>query len=305
MKLRILFSALLITQLAWSLNTMKEEASDVASLEKRIEIVSESSDGLPDGSGAVPRLKALASLPKRIALVSFYITPQNTKSNLFKSNRSTLIATTLHKVSLPTIKKVFKDNGMEVLEPSEFLTDDVKKKAFSEIKFNYTGDAEQFAEGAKKPRSQNEDDATAGVVPGYATIDDIHFTLQFSPITNVLGSTLPKALGVDAVLVVNVYVGANKHGSALMNTSMYLFGPNPVAAPLEGAPKIPFTLEYRPGLAYAVATYKKNFEKVRLIPEDREDDTVEDVKDYVGFEKITEALANRIGSHLKAKTAKK
>jgi len=254
-----LFSALLITQQAWSLKTMKKEASDMSDLVKRIEIASEEFNGIPDGSGPVPRLQALSAPPKRVALVSFYITPHNIQSDLFKSNRSTLIANTLHKVSLPTIKKVFKENGMEVLEPSEFLTDEAKKKAFNEIKFTYSGDAERFADGAKKPRSRNEDDPTAGVVTGYAAIDDIHFTLQFSPITNVLGSTLPKALGVDAVLVVNTHVGANKHGSALMNASMYLFGPNPIAAPADGSPKAPFAQEYRTGQAYAVATYKNNF----------------------------------------------
>jgi hypothetical protein len=299
----ILISLFVINAEAGSEKTIQEAVSDFAGLESRTKLRSADNNGIESGIGPFPRLRALGAPPKRVALISFNVVVNAHEENRKFSNKAAQkVADLLAEISIPGIKSSFKENGMEVLLPSEFLTDDEKKNFFNSYQIKLEGPAAEFQKASLANRFRDLDD---GIATGYKALEDVHAIFEYPSVSNSLGHDLTKALGVDAVLIVNTYV-IGRASTWLQNVNMAVFGPNPIKLSEEALAPGGFK-DNRLGHAYAVVAYEKDFEKTWFIPEDNEDedDALTIAKNYTGFDKVTLALSNRIGTYIKTKSTDK
>jgi hypothetical protein len=228
-----------------------------------------------NGTGYTLNPKMLESLPKKVALVSFFTfdpgftqTWTSSSSNeyttgiktttTFTKKRSTkgnagFIAIGMYYSAIEVLKANFKEMGMELLEPEEFL-DTNEKKAFYEnyqverSTFNSTvqsmlnsgrGHESVYAypEGYQVIPTTDEPFANytkKGLFPIYkAEVADGQLWVMAKvgkEVTSI--NRLTEALGVDAVVFFYSTIYTPKEGEIhLQNVNMQMFGPNPVALP--------------------------------------------------------------------------
>ncbi len=217
------------------------------------------------GSGYSANMDLLKTKPKRVALVSYYLYDPG-KGKTKTQSTSTQISTTVsvwrtpndvgqaqvngfYDKSIGQLKASFKENGMDLLTPDEFLDTDEK------LDFYYNFDQES----AKKERVAIKRGAVVGFQVALATAS----TLKVSPsgkgyrsffvanegedesmlsnfqggiftsnrkLTSSLGYDLAKGLGVDAVVVVYICtrkIKNEKNDYGVNSVVTMMLGPNP------------------------------------------------------------------------------
>ncbi|MCF8448103.1 MAG: hypothetical protein K9H61_14020, partial [Bacteroidia bacterium] len=102
------------------------------------------------GKGFSVDMKALGKLPKKIALISFYVDDPGLTKTTKSPNQSTwnttntgsdnarIFANQFYSKSIKTIKTTFKEFGMEVLTPNEFLKTEDQKIAYQNFVVKHT-----------------------------------------------------------------------------------------------------------------------------------------------------------------------
>jgi hypothetical protein len=215
-----------------------------------------------NGKGFAIDMKALGKLPKRIAMISFYVDDPGltkvSKSSYSSSWNTTntgsdnarLYANYFYKLSLQTMKVNFQSQGMEVLEPQEFLKTNEQREVYQNFIVKHTT-MNKIGNGLKKFMKDLGSSSTTieidEVADGFSLIK-INNREQSDPkkkaveVQNLsgcmdgqmlesIGYDLCKALNVDAVMIVyNTQLSDEAWGKTrfwLSAVNMHLFGPNP------------------------------------------------------------------------------
>jgi hypothetical protein len=289
------------------------------------------------GRGFCVDMTVLGKLPKRVALVSFYIDdPGITKISGTNSTGKTFnttntgasngvkFATEFYNQSINDLKATFKTYGIDVLTPNEFLTDDDKKQAYNDFVVKHTTAnkiGEKFMKGLKNMGSAGtaiemdeaaegfklvkinkrdfSDDKKKSVSP--ANLDG---TSDGQMIESV-GYDLCKSLEVDAVLIIfNTQLADTKWARTrfwLSAVNMHLLGPNPT--PLQEGKKD--NNLYSKGLFYCGV--RMAFGKGLAINPKIKDEakTAENDKmNVTAYNNMVIGCSNRIGQYLQKELAK-
>ncbi len=291
-----------------------------------------------NGKGFAIDMSVLGKMPKRVALVSFYIDdPGITKvtgSNQTGKSYSTTNTGTdnaksfinaFYNLGLEPLKTTFSKYGIEILTPNQFLTDDDKKQAYNDFVVRHT----KLNELGKKIGKYFKNTGNYGTgievtepVNGYKLLvinkpntgDPKKKTVAASNLAGCrdgemiesMGYDLARSLEVDAVLVVyNSQVADTKWGKTrffLGALNMQMFGPNPT--PLKEGKKD--NNSYNKGLFYCGT--RMAFKKGLVINPKMKDETKKvenDKNNEIAYKNIITGCANKIGKYLQEGLAKK
>lgn len=293
-----------------------------------------------NGKGFSVDMKYLNALPKKIALVSVYVDDPGitkvsgtnstgksyTTTNTGSGAASAYATEFLTNGGLESLKTTFKKYDIEILTPTEFLTDEDKKQYYNDFvvqntKLNEIGAkiGAFFKAGANAGTTIETDEPANGYkllkVNKREYIDNKHgnkVAVQNldgslnSMMMESMGYDLCKNLGVDAVLVVYNTQSCDKKWSRdrhWMNAvSMYMFAPNPL--PLKEGKKD--NMFYSKGLFYCGTRIA--FKKALVIDPKIKDEALkaQNEKDnYVAYAKLITGLADKMGNYFKKEFAKK
>lgn len=291
-----------------------------------------------NGKGFAIDMSVLGKMPKRVALVSYYIDdPGVTKvsgssqtgktyhtTNTGSENAQTFI-NAFYNLGLEPMKTAFSKYGIEILTPDQFLNDDDKKQAYNDFVVRHT----KLNELGKKIGAYFKNAGNAGtsievdeVVNGYRLLK-INKPNTGDPKKKAVGSgnlggcrdgemlesmgyDLAKSLEVDAVIVVyNSQLADNKWGKTrffLSAVNMQMFGPNPT--PLQEGKKD--NNSYNKGLFYCGVrmAFKKGLVINPKIKEEAKK-VENDKNNEIAYKNIITGCANKIGTYLQTELAKK
>ena len=293
-----------------------------------------------NGRGFCVDMKKLGQMPKRVALVSFYVDdPGITKVTGTNSTGKTYTTTNMGSAmarefankfygsSLETMKSTFKSYGMELITPDQFLNDDDKKQFYNDFVVKHTtankisnkmakflknaGNAgttlevDEPVEGMKlvkvNNREMSDGEKKAVALQNLAGSND-------AQMIESIGYDLCKNLDVDAVLIVyNTQLRDTKWGKDrywLCATSMYLFGPNPL--PLADGKKD--NMFYSKGLFYCgtrMAFTKGLIINPKMKKATEEEKAAMEKNTYAAYNNIIAGLSNKIGTYMKTGLEKK
>lgn len=284
-----------------------------------------------NGRGFAVDMAALGKMPKRIALVSFYIDdPGITKvsgtNSTGKSFNTTntgsangkIFANDFSSKSIETIKASFKTYGIEVLTPNEFLTDDDKKQAYNDFVVKHTTGnkiGEKFTKFVKKMGNLGTTIEMDEAADGYklikinkgdisddkkksVAIQNLNGSIDGQMIESV-GYDLCKSLEVDAVMIIfNNQLADTKWARTrfwLSAVNMHILGPNPT--PLKEGKKD--NNLYSKGLFYCGVRipFKKGL-AINPKIKDEVKKAENDKLNYVAYNNMMAGCANKIGSYL-------
>lgn len=241
-----------------------KETADVASVKVRYDFPREGRNS--QGSGYSANMDLVNPKPKRVALISYYLYDPGKGKTTGGAQSSVVTASVwrtsdamgqlqvdgFYAKSIDALKKGFKDNGVDLLTPSEFLDTDEKIDFY----FNFS------QESAKKEKTSiTKRNATGGFISEIATAtvstlkvspfgkgyrqffvanegDDESMLSNFQSgifssnrkLTSSLGFELCKGLGVDAVVVVYICTRKPKQTKddyAVNSVVTMMLGPNP------------------------------------------------------------------------------
>lgn len=289
------------------------------------------------GRGYCVDMSALGKMPEKVALVSFYIddpgityvSGTNSTGKTYRTfntgaDNGRIFANDFYSKSIETLKSSFKTHGIQILTPSEFLTDDAKKQAYKEFVVKHTSMnqlGEKFSKFLKnagnagttlemdeaadefklvKVNKRDRSDAKKKAVAP-ANLDG---SIDGQLIESV-GHDLAKALGVDAVLIVyNNQLADEKWGKTrywLSAVNMQMFGPNP--RPLQEGKKD--NNLYSKGLFYCGV--RMPFSSGLCINPKIKDEALKaenEKQNYIAYNNMIAGCANKIGTYLQTELKK-
>ena len=284
-----------------------------------------------NGKGFCVDMGALGKLPKRVALVSFYVddpgltkvsgTNQTGKSyntTNTGSDNARIFANEFYKVSAEEVKTTFAKYGIQVLTPSEFLTDDDKKQAYNDFVVKHTNlnslgskigkffkeagnagttlEIDEPADGfrlVKIDKAQPVDPKKKAVSP-----QNLNGSMDAAMIESI-GYDLSKSLEVDAILIIyNVQLADTKRGKTrfyLAAANMQMFGPNPT--PLKEGKKD--NMFYSKGLFYCGTrmAFKKSLQINPKI-KDEAKKALNDKNNDIAYKNIMVGCADKLAVYL-------
>jgi hypothetical protein len=336
MKIKFLF--VLAFCFGYKLIAQSELPKDYPTLEK---IVNKSYTNFPkegrtskSGGGYSVSKKLLKAAPPKVALVSFFtFDPGLTKSYSYSSESNTMVFTTtvtkksgathgsasaivdaFYYGSIDKLVAKFKENGMDLLLPEQFLNTDEKKNFY----MNYEVKHDKFNNWLKN-MSSSDHDIAFGWPDGYKPIDVIYepfanytksgmfstmdykrnvsdgeplLFLDDENMQNSVGYELAKQLDVDAVLIVYFTIYCPKETRiVLQNANMIMLGRNPVQ-PGEGEKKPMF---YRRGQFYCATRFQPD---VIIFNSKKKDPTTQKL-DATGFDNVVLGLATVMCDYFK------
>ncbi|MEP0368823.1 MAG: hypothetical protein ABJN36_20660 [Cyclobacteriaceae bacterium] len=261
----------LILILTFSINAMAqsdfaEDTADPSKIKARQDFPLE---GRPskNGTGWSTNVKLLDELPKRVALVTFYLEDPGLSDQKKSSSATTVTYTAnmwatdaataglhvsgFYNESIDELKAGFEKMGMELLTPDEFL-DTEEKRDF------YNGFVPQHG-GLKKEKKTSKTLSAAGTLqvarprptpPGYKAIwisnEWTNMTTASEKFVNTnkndskffesMGYYLTEGLGVDAVAAVTIVtrkMDKDKYNYGVNHVNLYLWTKNPIELPEE------------------------------------------------------------------------
>jgi hypothetical protein len=284
-----------------------------------------------NGKGFSIDMKALGKMPKRIALVSFYVDDpgltKTTKSPTTSTWNTTntgddnarIFANNYYKQSIQTIKGSFKEYGMDVLTPDEFIVTEEQRSAYNNFVVQHTtmnkvGEAlNKFSKNLGSAHTTLETDQAAD---GFVLIkinkrelsDPKKKAVQVQNLAGSIdgkmiesiGYDLCSSLGVDAVLIVyNNQLCDEKWSKSrfwMSAVNMQLFGPNPT--PLKEGKRD--GNGYSKGLFYCGV--RMRFSKGLLINPKIKDESVlaiNEANNKKAYNNMIAGCANKMGTYLK------
>jgi hypothetical protein len=291
-----------------------------------------------NGRGFCVDMKVLGKMPKKVALVSFYVndpgitkvsgTNQTGKSyntTNTGSDNAKAFANEFYNISIAPLKAAFKNYGIDLLTPNEYLTDNDKKESYNHFVVQHTS-LNKIGEKINR-FFKNADNAHTTLEIEEAANNFEMFKIQKSenanakkksvPTNNLSGSSdgqmleslgydLATQLGVDAVLIVyntqladNNWLGKTRFFLSAVN--MQMFGPNPT--PLKEGKKD--NNLYNKGLFYCGT--RMAFKKGLVINPKIKDEALKaenDKNNDIAYKNIISSSANKIGKYLQTELNK-
>lgn len=189
--------------------------------------------GFSDGHGMYAWPPALKQFPKRVGLLSFMVFDPGlfettekkygpmslikTESGFLTASTTKELAKILYEFSIEDLKKDFANYGSTLLTPGEFLTSDEQRTAYADFAFKEKGlakmiSSESAANTLAVPEGYHLYYAENMTMPGY--VEAI--------------TAKAKELGLDAVLVLKIQMGAKGQTISIQSITTALYGPNPV-----------------------------------------------------------------------------
>jgi len=174
--------------------------------------------------------------PQRVGILTFYVQDQvdsdvsisgnwkRTSTRKLTGDGVSIVADVMYDNSIDLMKKRFKEYGMELLEPWDYLDTDEKRKAYNEIPF-------KELKGLRWVRGMTGAGA-AGPAGGYRYLPLAHLGASIK--AQKLRDSYFNKLGVDALLIVGVDM--NAFGNYFNAISAHLLYKSPV----DGAEKTPY-----------------------------------------------------------------
>lgn len=288
------------------------------------------------GGGYSVCWKNLKTPPKKVALVSFYtFDPGCTKTYSFKSESegyyfTTITTTTVHKQlsskgnagkivegmfysTIDVLVEKFKNFGMDLLLPEQFLDTQEKKDFYNKFEVQHGGilhwasnlgnspenDIYGTMEGFRimnivgEPTANYEKSGMLKTMGYKRKVSDgeiFHYNSD-SKMMNSLGSDLCKKLNVDAVLVIYATIYVPKESKIMLqNINMTMFGLNPVQ--LGENDKKPFF--YHNGQFYCGTRLQPDVPILKINKKDPDSNKL----NFTGFKEIFDAMATKMGTYL-------
>ncbi len=286
------------------------------------------------GKGYSVDMSKVGHMPKKVALVSFYVddpglfketkvgnTISYTTTNTGTANAK-IFANDFYSKSIETLKTTFKSYDMELLTPAEFLTNDDQKQFYNDFKVKHSSLAnigDKLGKFFKKMGNAGTTIETDESADGFGVVkinkrEISDYKKKGVQPTNLnscgddqmlesIGYDLCKNLEVDAVLIVfntqlasNGWAGKSNYWMGAVN--MHMFGPNPL--PLKEGKKD--NMFYCKGIWYA--GFRTTFSKGLLINSEKRKSTDEekkviDANNITAYNNIVKGLANKMGTYLK------
>jgi hypothetical protein len=217
-----------------------------------------------NGRGFTVTMNALGQKPKRVALVSFYVDDQgitkvsgtNSTGKTYSTTNSgsdnlRILGNRFYSAGIPQLVSSFKNYGIEILTPEQFLTDDDKRMAYNDFVVKHTTAnkvGEKIGKFFKNMASNGTTIELDEAADGFRLMkinkrDDVDPKKKSIPANNLAGSfdgqmiesigyDLTRLLEVDAVLIVyNSQLADTKWGKTrfwMSAVNMHMFGPNPL-----------------------------------------------------------------------------
>lgn len=284
-----------------------------------------------NGKGFAIDMKALGKLPKRIALISFYVddpgltkvtkSPSSSSWNTTNtgSDNAKIYANYFYKQSIQVLKSSFATYGMEVLSPDEFLKTKEQSDAYQNFVMKHTT-MNKIGNGLKKmmknlgsasttiETDEPADNFILVKINNRENSDPKKKSVEVQNLSNCMdgqmiesiGYDLCKSLNVDAVLVVyNTQLADEAWGKTrfwLSAVNMQLFGPNPL--PLQEGKKDGNS--YNKGLFYCGV--RMSFSKGLLINPKIKDENklaANEVANQKAYQNMIASCVNKISIYLK------
>jgi len=292
----MLFIAIFLTLEVIAQSELPEEYSTLQKVVKktRLNFPSEGRKA-KNGGGYSASLRLMKTPPKKVALVSFFtFDPGLTKVYSYSSTGGGMMYTTtvtktrgmshgnaaalvdqFYDTSIVKLVSLFKENGMQLLLPEEFLNTESKKSYFDQFtvphdKFNdwlkNLGTADHkmvfaWPDGYKpldviyEPIQNYSKSGMFSTMDYKKTVSDVEplLFLDDEKMQNAVGYDLAEALEVDAVLIVYFTIYCPKDTRIVMqNANMIMLGKNPLEIK-EGEKKPMF---YRKGQFYCATRFQ-------------------------------------------------
>ncbi len=283
-----------------------------------------------NGKGFSIDMKALGKLPKKVALISFYIDDPGltkvTKSPSTSSWNTTntgpenakIYANYFYQQSIQTLKNTFKSNGIEVLSPEEFLKTNEQKETYNNFIVKHTT-LNKIGNGFKKMMKnlgtasttievdEAADNFTLVKINNRENSDPKKKSVEAQNLSScidgqmieTIGFDLCKALDVDAVLIIyNTQLADEAWGKTrfwLSAVNMQLFGPNPL--PLKEGKNDGNS--YNKGLFYCGV--RMNFSKGLLINPKIKDESKSQLNESANrkaYQNMIAGCANKISKYM-------
>jgi hypothetical protein len=256
--------------------------------------------GEADGSGVFPVMTKLEGVPKKVALVTFYVFDigtvgtNMTGSEVYTTSITTKggnkFANSFFAEGIEPIKAAFKARGMEVLLPGQFLDTPEKRQQFFAFYPTLSKLTKLFESGRR--------------IGEMAAADDFHFMYLSDgrdfKLSESMGDSLCKILGVDAVLSVINDVSTDGQYFSLGKVQMVMHGPNPVKRLPDHKYIGAFGAGYQSGLLYQATIMDIN----RLFMQKHPKKGIV-YENYKGYDKIAglmaKVLANNVADRIAGK----
>jgi len=286
------------------------------------------------GGGWSVNPELLGAVPKRVALVTFYLEDPGTADQDQSSNgvtttySSAIWATADYKADehvkgfythgIDAMIEAFDKNGMELLLPNQFLDTDEKKSFYNNFEVQH-GKLKKAKDKSKftGKGGQVSLDRYRATVPGFKTIPIANEKVNYygsiynylmdsneSAFFQSMGYDLANGLGVDAVVVVTLVtrkIEQTKEDYALNHASMYMFGPNPVQLAPEEDKGLKGAF-YIKGQFYCGA--RVNYTKPVYFQKSGKKGTTGGLPVYNGMDNILTALTDKMGAYFQRRLEK-
>jgi len=185
-----------------------------------------------DGHGKTPYLSSKDQLPKKVALITFYITDESfthvtktdwfiyTDKHMLSDKGGNMVSNEIYKQSIGSLKEEFKKHGADLLTPEEYLDTEEKKTYYYK---EFEPPVSKVGDFLSKIENRNSDVIVgADYFRPFGAFGDYQRS-------EALGYDLATKLGVDAVF--GLYISlqhVSKSEVYIKSIMMGLHGPNPI-----------------------------------------------------------------------------
>lgn len=186
--------------------------------------------GYEDGHGRNPRLTSQDQIPDTMALVTFYVYDKGNQVNggyylytySLSADGGNYVANGIHKASIDTLKQIYRNMGIVLLTPDQFL-DTEEKKAYYYTTFQPSVSKLGSLLSGIETKSVDVS-VTADFYRGF----DISAAFDHERMVS-LGSDLTNKLDVDGVLSIAFELSSSSKEVNMNGFKMAIHGPNPIA----------------------------------------------------------------------------
>lgn len=206
--------------------------------------------GFEDGHGMTPYLTSESQIPDTVALITFYVYDKGTTtySPAFITTHSlseeggNYFANNFHQQAMEKLKETFKNLGIVLLTPDEFLDTEEKRNFYYNEFTPQVSKLGKFLSGMESGSSEMA--VCADYYRGFDEAAAFDFKRSIS-----LGNELSNKLGVKAVLSVALELQDDGKNININGVKWTMNGPNPVAK-LDKKYAGAFGAGYQEGLVY-------------------------------------------------------